>query len=118
MKAVPRYDARGVDTETAAVEAAGIFHEFLDVIVMEGACLLPFVSRAGHVSLTINRSRHAIFHVFDDSEVLKTILACPRAVVIPMARHAIRPIKIAGNVFISFSLFLWFRFVCPSFSMA
>ncbi len=38
---VPRYDAQGVNTETAAVEAAGIFHEFLEVIVMEGACLLP-----------------------------------------------------------------------------
>ena len=73
---VPRYDAQGVNTETAAVEAAGIFHEFLEVIVMEGACLLPFVRRAGHVSLTINRSRHAIFHVFDDSEVLQSILLC------------------------------------------
>jgi hypothetical protein len=32
-----RYATRGADSKTAAVEAASIFHQFLNVIVMEGA---------------------------------------------------------------------------------
>ncbi len=35
----------------------------------------PLVRRAGHVSLNINRSRLAIFHVFDDSEILQSYIA-------------------------------------------
>jgi len=45
-------------------------------------------------------------------------ITCPRAVDIPMARDAIRPTKIAASVFISVSLFLWFRFAFPFLSMA
>ena len=59
---VPHYNTRGADAESAAVEAAGVVHELLEVIVMEGACLLPLVCRACYVSVIVNRGRLARVH--------------------------------------------------------
>ena len=78
----------------------------------------PTITRARHVPLVINRDNFAGFHAFHDSEVFDAIAdLCPVPLICPMARHAIRPTKITGNVFILF-LSLSFVEVCvPLFSM-
>ena len=65
-------------------------------------------------ALIVNRGSFADVHPFDHSHVLEAVryLASCRCYP-PMATDAIRPIKIAGNFFISVSRFLWFRFAFP-----
>ena len=70
---VPHYNIRGGDAESAAVEAAGVLHEFLEIIVVECACLLSLICRACHVSVIVNRGRLARYHLLDDSQIFEGI---------------------------------------------